>query len=110
MISNKCLNRKEPNLYRSLENFSNSMVSKKTIERFRFSLRLTLNVRCEYPCHVMSNFRSPTRMQAKNIYIDTSHVLCIRCLECICQLSSHIKTYFLPLDDEPNHLMLYISD
>ena len=30
MISNKCLNQKEPNLYRSLENISNSMVSKKT--------------------------------------------------------------------------------
>ena len=33
MISNKCLNHKEPNLYRSLENISNSMVSKKTMKK-----------------------------------------------------------------------------
>ena len=37
-------------------------------------------------------------------------MLCIRCLECICQISSHIKTYSLRLDDGPNDLMLYISD
>ena len=40
MISNKCLNHKEPNLYRSLENISNSMVSKKTIKKLCPGLEL----------------------------------------------------------------------
>ena len=39
MISNKCLNHKEPNLYRSLDNISNSMVSKKTMKRSQYQCK-----------------------------------------------------------------------
>ena len=39
MISNKCLNHKEPNLYRSLDNISNSMVSKKTMKSSQYQCK-----------------------------------------------------------------------
>ena len=74
---------------RTRTDFHSDFLSTIKIERFRFSLRLTLNVCWEYPCHVMSNFRSPTRMQAKryltrpmccvsvvlNAFVNSAHIL-----------------------------------
>ena len=61
-----------------------------------------------YPCHVISIFGTPTRMQDKKRFYVL--VPCICCPECIRRLSSHIKIYTLRPDDEQNHLMLYIRD
>ena len=65
------------------------------LERFRFYLRLTLNVCGEYPCHVMSNFRSPTQMQAKNIFLLTRPMCCVSVVLNAFVNSAHILKHIL---------------
>ena len=65
------------------------------IERFIYSLRLTLSVCVEYPCHVMPTFRSPTRIQVKKIFRLTRPMCCVSVVLNAFVNSAHISKYIL---------------